>query len=151
MSQTSEIKKIEKGLKKDYRAKIFMEIAKQPASFNELLEKNIVSRRALWKHLKKLEQEGYIYRHMIEPTETLNSSEIGKIVYKIKEDEMENFLMQTIHMNFTIAGLVEDEELRKKLDSYAREIAIAISQYLNELRANREQSLKAELKRIKKK
>ena len=146
-----ENKKIEKGLKKDYRAKIFMEIAKQPASFNELLGKNIVSRRALWKHLKKLEQEGYVYRHMIEPTETLNSSEIGKIVYKVKEDEMESFLMEAVNTNFTIADLVEDEELRQKLNGYAKEIAKAIFRYLNDLRANREQSLKAELERIKKK
>jgi len=145
-----ENKKIEKGLKKDYRAKIFMEIAKQPASFNELLEKNIVSRRALWKHLKKLEQEGYVYRHMIEPTETLNSSEIGKIVYKVKEDEMESFLMEAVNTNFTIADLVEDEELRQKLNGYAKEIAKAIFDYINQLRASREQALKQELKRIKK-
>jgi DNA-binding transcriptional ArsR family regulator len=136
-------------LKRENRALIYMTIAKEPSSFSELLEKTKLSRSVLTQHLKELENEGLIYKDIIKPTETLDKSQIGKIVYKIKEDEMENFLMQTIHMNFTIAELVEDENLRQKLNEYAKEIAKAIIQYVNQLRASREQSLKAELERTK--
>jgi hypothetical protein len=45
-------------------------------------------------------------------------------------------------MNFTIADLVEDENLKQKLNEYAKEIAKAITQYINQLRTVREQSLK---------
>jgi DNA-binding transcriptional ArsR family regulator len=138
-------------LKRENRALIYMTIAKEPSSFSELLEKTKLSRSVLTQHLKELENEGLIYKDIIKPTETLDKSQIGKIVYKIKEDEMENFLLQTIEMNFTIANLVEDENLRQKLHEYAKEIAKAITQYINQLRASREQSLKAELKRIEKK
>ena len=138
-------------LKRENRALIYMTIAKEPSSFSELLEKTKLSRSVLAQHLKELENEGLIYKDIIKPSETLDKSQIGKVVYKIKEDEMENFLMQTIHMNFTIAELVEDENLRQKLNEYAKEIAKAIIQYVNQLRASREQSLKAELERIQKK
>jgi DNA-binding transcriptional ArsR family regulator len=138
-------------LKRENRALIYMTIAKEPSSFSELLEKTKLSRSVLTQHLKELENEGLIYKDIIKPIETLDKSQIGKIVYKIKEDEMENFLMQTIDMNFTIADLVEDENLRQKLHEYAKEIAKAITQYVNQLRTVREQSLKAELERIKKK
>jgi DNA-binding transcriptional ArsR family regulator len=138
-------------LKRENRALIYMTIAKEPSSFSELLEKTKLSRSVLTQHLKELENEGLIYKDIIKPIETLDKSQIGKIVYKIKEDEMENFLLQTIEMNFTIANLVEDENLRQKLHEYAKEIAKAITQYINQLKASREQSLKAELKRIEKK
>jgi len=138
-------------LKTQNQALVYMAIAKKRLSFSELLNETKLSRASLTHHLKLLENEDLIYKDIIKPIDTFNRSEIGKIVYKVKEDEMQSFLEQTVMMNFTIADLVEDEELRKKLDSYAREIAIAISQYLNELRADREPSLKAELKRIKKK
>jgi len=138
-------------LKRENRALIYMTIAKEPSSFSELLKKTKLSRSVLAQHLKELENEGLIYKDIIKPSETLDKSQIGKVVYKIKEDEMENFLMQTIHMNFTIAELVEDENLRQKLNEYAKEIAKAIIQYVNQLRASREQSLKAELERIQKK
>jgi DNA-binding transcriptional ArsR family regulator len=138
-------------LKTQNRALVYMAIAKEPLSFTELLEKTKLSRASLTLHLKELENEGLIYKDIIKPTETLDKSQIGKIVYKIKEDEMENFLLQTINMNFTIADLVEDENLRQRLHEYAKEIAKAITQYVNQLRASREQSLKAELKRIEKK
>jgi DNA-binding transcriptional ArsR family regulator len=138
-------------LKAQNQALVYMTIAKKQLSFSELLNETKLSRASLTHHLKLLENEGLIYKDIIKPIDTLNPSEIGKIVYKIKEDEMENFLKQTIHMNFTIADLVENENLRQELNGYAKKMAMAISQYLNELRANREQSLKAELERIKKK
>ena len=116
-------------LKRENRALIYMTIAKEPSSFSELLEKTKLSRSVLTQHLKELENEGLIYKDIIKPTETLDKSQIGKIVYKIKEDE----------------------NLRQKLHEYAKEIAKAITQYINQLRASREQSLKAELKRIEKK
>jgi len=103
-------------LKRENREKIYMTIAKEPSSFSELLEKTKLSRSVLTQHLKELENEHLIYKDTIKPTETSDKSQIGKIVYKIKEDEMENFLMQTIHMNFTIAELVEDENLKQKLN-----------------------------------
>ena len=143
-------------LKERNRQLVYMTIAKakKPLSFSELLsmfmEKKQLSRASLSQHLKLLEKEGLIYRHMFEPTEAL-PSEIGKIVYLVKEAEMEKFLLEAVETNFTIADLVEDENLRKKLRRYAEEIAKAIFQYLNELRATREQGLKAELERIKKK
>jgi len=144
-------KKIEKGLKKDYRAEIYLRIAKQPASFPELLEEKIVSRRALWKHLKKLEQEGFIYRHMIEPTETSDSSKIGKVVYEIKEDEMEKFLMETVMISFTaIEGMFDDKELNKKIRVHTEELSKIIIDYVNQLHAEREKTLKLEIERIKK-
>ena len=59
--------------------------------------------------------------------------------------------METITMNFTIADLVEDEKLKQKLNEYAKEIAKTFIQYVNRVRASREQSLKAELERTKKK
>jgi DNA-binding transcriptional regulator GbsR (MarR family) len=132
-------------------AKIYLKIAEKPLSFSELLTETELSKPILMKHLRTLQKEQLIYKDIIKPTETLDESQIGKIVYKIKEDEMENFLMQTIDMNFTIADLVEDENLRQKLHEYAKEIAKAITQYINQLRTVREQSLKAELERIKKK
>jgi DNA-binding transcriptional ArsR family regulator len=138
-------------LKAQNRALVYMAIAKEPLSFTELLEKTKLSRASLTLHLKELENEDLIYKDIIKPTETLDKSQIGKIVYKIKEDETENFLLQTIEMNFTIANLVEDENLKQKLHEYAKEIAKAITQYVNQLRASREQRLKAELKRIEKK
>jgi DNA-binding transcriptional ArsR family regulator len=138
-------------LKRENRALIYMTIAKEPSSFSELLEKTKLSRSVLTQHLKELENEGLIYKDIIKPTETLDKSQIGKIVYKIKEDEMENFLMETITMNFTIADLVEDEKLKQKLNEYAKEIAKTFIQYVNRVRASREQSLKAELERTKKK
>jgi DNA-binding transcriptional regulator GbsR (MarR family) len=138
-------------LKTQNRALVYMAIAKEPLSFTELLEKTKLSRASLTLHLKELESEDLIYKDIIKPTETLDKSQIGKIVYKIKEDEMENFLMQTIHMNFTIAELVEDENLKQKLNEYAKEIAKAIIQYVNQLKASREQSQKAELERTQKK
>jgi len=132
-------------------AKIYLKIAEKPLSFSELLTETELSKPILMKHLRTLQKEQLIYKDIIKPTETLDESQIGKIVYKIKEDEMENFLMQTIHMNFTIAELVEDENLRQKLNEYAREIAKAITQYINQLRTVREQNLKAELERTQKK
>jgi len=132
-------------------AKIYLKIAEKPLSFSELLNETELSKPILMKHLRTLLKEQLIYKDTIKPTETLDKSQIGKIVYKIKEDEMENFLMQTIHMNFTIAELVEDENLRQKLNEYAREIAKAITQYINQLRTVREQNLKAELERTQKK
>jgi DNA-binding transcriptional ArsR family regulator len=129
-------------LKTQNRALVYMAIAKEPLSFTELLEKTKLSRASLTLHLKELENEGLIYKDIIKPTETLDKSQIGKIVYKIKEDEIENFLMQTINMNFTIADLVEDENLKRKLNEYAKEIAKAITQYINQLRTVREQNLK---------
>lgn len=140
-------------LKVQNRALVYMTIAKKPLSFSELLsmfkEQKQLSRGSLANHLKLLEKEGLIYRHMIEPTETLNSAEIGKIVYLVKEDEMEKFLLEAVQTNFTIADLVENKETREKLHGYATEIAKAIFQYLNELKATREQALKNELKRVK--
>jgi len=138
-------------LKAQNQALVYMTIAKKQLSFSELLNETKLSRASLTHHLKLLENEGLIYKDIIKPIDTLNPSEIGKIIYKVKEDEMENFLKQTIHMNFTIADLVENENLRQELNGYAKKMAMAISQYLNELRANREQALKAELERIKKK
>jgi len=123
-------------------AKIYLKIAEKPLSFSELLTETELSKPILMKHLRTLQKEQLIYKDTIKPTDTLNPSEIGKIVYKIKEDEIENFLMQTIHMNFTIADLVEDENLKQKLNEYAKEIAKAITQYINQLRTVREQNLK---------
>jgi len=138
-------------LKTQNQALVYMAIAKKQLSFSELLNETKLSRASLTHHLKLLENEDVIYKDIIKPIDTLNRSEIGKIVYKVKEDEMESFLMEAVNTNFTIADLVEDEELRQKLNGYAKEIAKAIFRYLNDLRANREQSLKAELERIKKK
>jgi len=138
-------------LKAQNQALVYMAIAKKQLSFSELLNETKLSRASFTHHLKLLENEDVIYKDIIKPTDTLNRSEIGKIVYKVKEDEMESFLMEAVNTNFTIADLVEDEELRQKLNGYAKEIAKAIFRYLNDLRANREQSLKAELERIKKK
>jgi len=132
-------------------AKIYLKIAEKPLSFSELLTETELSKPILMKHLRTLQKEQLIYKDTIKPTETSNPLEIGKIIYKVKEDEMENFLMQTIHMNFTIADLVEDENLKQKLNEYAKEIAKAIIQYINQLRASRKQSQKAELKKIQKK
>jgi len=138
-------------LKAQNQALVYMAIAKKLLSFSELLNETKLSRASLTHHLKLLENEDVIYKDIIKPIDTLNRSEIGKIVYKVKADEMEKFLMEAVNTNFTIADLVEDEELRQKLNGYAKEIAKAIFRYLNDLRANREQSLKAELERIKKK
>jgi len=132
-------------------AKVFLTIAQKPSSFSELLEKTELSKPILMKHLRTLQEKDAIYKDTIKLIDTLNSSEIGKNVYKIKEDEMESFLLEAVNTNFTIADLVEDEELRQKLNGYAREIAKAIFDYVTGLRASREQSLKAELERIKKK
>ena len=132
-------------------AKIYLKIAEKPLSFSELLTETELSKPILMKHLRTLQKEQLIYKDTIKPTDTLNPSEIGKIVYKIKEDEIENFLMQTIHMNFTIADLVEDENLKQKLNEYAKEIAKAIIQYINQLRTSRKQNQKAELEKIQKK
>jgi DNA-binding transcriptional regulator GbsR (MarR family) len=132
-------------------AKIYLKIAEKPLSFSELLTETGLSKPILMKHLRTLQKEQLIYKDTIKPTETSNPLEIGKIIYKVKEDEMENFLMQTIHMNFTIADLVEDENLKQKLNEYAKEIAKAIIQYINQLRASRKQNLKAELEKIQKK
>ena len=150
-NKKQKIKRIERGLAKEPQIKLFCEIAKKPASFTELLNKGIVSRGVLAKHLKKMEMEDFIYRDIVKKTETSNHSEVGKIVYKIKEDEMQEFIMQTVQMNFMFADLVENVELQKKLRMYAEEIAKAMIQYVNMLIASREQSLKAELERIKKK
>lgn len=130
--------------------RVFLTIAQEPSSFSELLKKIKLSSPILMKHLKTLRSKDAIYRDIIKPTETANPKEIGKIVYKIKEDEMESFLMQAIHMNFTIADLVDDEELEEKLRGYAKEILYAIMEYVNKLRAKREQRLKKELERIQK-
>jgi len=138
-------------LKTQNQALVYMTIAKKQLSFSELLNETKLSRASLTHHLKLLENEDLIYKDIIKPIDTFNRSEIGKIVYKVKEDEMQSFLEQTVMMNFTIADLVEDEEKRQELHGYAKKIAVVISQYLNELRADREPSLKAELKRIKKK
>jgi DNA-binding transcriptional ArsR family regulator len=131
--------------------KVFFAIAQKRLSFSELLEETKLSKPVLAKHLKTLQEQGVIYKDIIKLTDTFDSSEVGKIVYKMKEDEMESFLMEAVNTNFTIADLVEDEELRQKLNGYAKEIAKAIFDYVTELRASREQSLKAELERIKKK
>jgi DNA-binding HxlR family transcriptional regulator len=150
MNKTKEaLGKKSRQLKARNQALVYMTIAKKPLSFSELLSETKLSRGSLTQHLKELENEGLIYKDIIKPIDTLNKSEIGKIIYKIKEDEMENFLMQTIDMNFTIGDLIEDKETREKLHGYATEIAKVIIQYLNELRANREQALKDELKRVK--
>lgn len=150
----SEIKKAlgrkSRLLRRENQTLVYMTIAKTPMCFSELLSKTKLSRVTLSQHLKRLEKEGAVYRDIIKPMETSNPKEIGKILYKIKEDEMESFLMQTIGMNFTIANLVDDEEIEKKLDNYAREIGKAIMEYVNKLRAKREQRLKMELERIQK-
>jgi len=132
-------------------AKVFLTIAQKRLSFSELLKETRLSRPILMKHLRTLQEKDAIYKDIIKSIDTLNRSEIGKIVYKVKEDEMEKFLMEAINTNFTIVDLVEDEELRQKLNGYARAIAKAILDYINQLRASREQSLKAELERIQKK
>ena len=138
-------------LKAQNQALVYMAIAKKLLSFSELLNETKLSRASFTHHLKLLENEDVIYKDIIKPTDTLNRSEIGKIVYKVKADEMEKFLMEAINTNFTIADLVEDENYRQELNGYAKKIAEAIYRYLTELRAFREQSLKAELERIKKK
>jgi DNA-binding transcriptional ArsR family regulator len=138
-------------LKTQNQALVYMAIAKKLLSFSELLNETKLSRASLTHHLKLLENEDAVYKDIIKPIDTLNRSEIGKIVYKVKADEMEKFLMEAINTNFTIADLVEDENYRQELNGYAKKIAEAIYRYLTELRAFREQSLKAELERIKKK
>ena len=142
--------KIEKGLRKEYRAKIYLRIAKQPASFSELLNEGIVSRGALGKHLKKLEKEGFIYRDIIKPTETMNPSEIGKIIYKVKEDEMEKFLIETVMVSFTaIQDVFDNKELNEKIRFHTAELSKIIIDYVNQLRATREKEIQKQAKYIK--
>ena len=133
-------------------AKVLIVISKKPMSFSELLFETKLSKPVLMKHLRTLKEKDAIYKDTIKPTETSNPKEIGKIVYKLKEDEMEKFFMEAVMVTLpTIPDMFKDKDTREKLEFHAREITKAIIQYLNELRANREPSLKAELERIKKK
>ena len=47
--------------------------------------------------------------------------------------------------------LIEDQELRAKLNRYARDMAHAIAEYLNKLQATRQRRLESELQRVGKK
>lgn len=133
----------------DNLAKVFMSIAEKPASFSELLTKTGFSKPVLNKHLKTLREHDAVYKDTIKPTETSNPSEIGKVIYKMKLDEMEHFLRETINTNFTIGRLINDIELREKLDHHAREIGNVILEYLKQLADARERDLKLELERIR--
>lgn len=132
------------------RTRVYMIIAKKPQTFTELLESTKLSRASLTYHLQTLRDEDAVYKDIIKPTEAPRS-EVGKIVYKVKEDEMEKFLMETVMIGLpTIISVTEDVETNKKLEQYAREISKAIIQYVNQLHATREQALKRELERVKK-
>jgi len=134
------------------RTKVFLTIAKNPSSFSELLSETKLSRASLTQHLRFLEKEGAIYRDIIKATQTSKPSEIGKIVYKVKEDEMIAILMETVMVSLSVIPTVfeENKELEKKLQFHAREISEAIFNHVNWLRTHREQALKSELERLKK-
>jgi DNA-binding transcriptional ArsR family regulator len=132
------------------RAKVYMAIAKKPQTFTQLLDSTKLSRASLTYHLQTLQNEDMIYKDTIKPTETLNRAEVGNIVYKIKEDEMEKFLMETVMISLpVILNVIEDNEVRERLERDVEDITKAIVDYVNDLRASREHALKEELKRIK--
>lgn len=132
------------------RTKVYMTIAKKPQTFTQLLNSTKLSRASLTYHLQTLQKEDMIYKDTIKLTDTLDHKEVGSIVYKIKEDEMEKFLMETVMISLpTILNMIEDDKTRERLERAVKDITEAILNYVNDLRATREQSLKEELKRVK--
>jgi len=139
-------------LKLENRAKVFLTIAKKPSSFSELLTETKLSRASLTQHLKFLEREGAIYRDVIKPNETSNPKEVGKIIYKVKIDEVPEIINETLMVGLEtiLAVFRENKELYRKLEFHIREINKAICEYLNYLNKTREQALKTELERLRK-
>lgn len=81
------------------RKKIFLELLKRPSSFTELLEKLPISRGALTKHLRELEETKVIER----------ARRKGKRVYQISFDNEEKILdeLKSTHFDLLLKILAE--------------------------------------------
>lgn len=136
MSRTKEaLGRKSRQLKAQNQTLVFMTIARKDLSFSELLNETRLSRASLAKHLKQLEKDGIIYKDTIKPDETSNPQEIGKIVYKLMEDNFEWFLKQTVEMSLAVQNLFIDEEVKKELKKHSDAIAKIISNYIETQRA----------------
>ncbi len=85
--------------KLENRKKIFLELLKRPSSFTELLENLPISRGALAKHLKELEEE-----KIIEKTRRK-----GKRVYQIAFDNENRIIneLKSIHFDLLLESFAE--------------------------------------------
>lgn len=69
---------------------IFLEIARKPSSFSELTKITKLGEPTVWKHLKYLQDCGFIYKDTIKANESV-VQEVGKIVYRAVPDKWEDF------------------------------------------------------------
>jgi uncharacterized protein YbaR (Trm112 family) len=137
--------------KRDNMIKVFLTIAKEPSSFPELVEKTRLSKSTLFGHLEYLEKKAHaIYRDTIKEDQTLNSEEIGKLVYHVKIDEIPNMLQEGLSLLGILVDPFEDKELDRQLEEHKRKISRLLTHYIDQLRINREQALKLEIENLKK-
>jgi len=133
-------------LRDENMAKVFLTIAKEPLSFSELLKKTELSRPVLTNHLRRLERNHAVYRDTIKPNQTLNSEEVGKIVYKAGIDQVPEILRTTLSLIDILSGTLGDMKLDEKLREHKEAIISAIVDYLNEHIRTRKKALELELK-----
>ena len=138
--------------------RIFMTIAKEPLSFPELHKKLRmskptlrISKSTLFNHLEYLEKKAKaIYRDTIKADQTLKEEEVGKLVYKLKVDQIPNMLEEALSLLGMLSEPFEDKELDRKFSEYRRAIAELMNDYIIQLKLNRDQALRLEQENLKK-
>jgi hypothetical protein len=108
---------------------VFQFVSLNSPSFSELLNDTGFSKPVLSKHLGSLQRAGYIFKDTVKPHETRDPHEIGKIVYRSTNEQIERFVNDFFALQYETAVLdkMEKDVKDKMLEHYK-----ANAQFLSE-------------------
>jgi hypothetical protein len=137
---------------------IYGEIAKEELTSKELQTRTGLPKSTLSENLDYLEKEmRAIEGHRINATETPDKEKIGRIIFRVTVDQIPNMIEEALSLLSILVEpfqSVEDSPRAKKLDKeftyYRNKITELLTNYIIQLKNNREKALRLEIENMKK-
>lgn len=108
-------------------------ISKHNPTFNELKQLAKLSSPSLAKHLRNLLDAGFIYKDTVKSDETNDSKRIGKTVFRMVANRIDDFSRHIAEMGKIMADLGLSKEMEKDLNEHYEAISRIWSEYLKSL------------------
>jgi DNA-binding HxlR family transcriptional regulator len=102
---------------------VFLTLVEKPLNFSELVENTGFSRPVLAKHLKNLQKIGSIEKDTIKLDETSNPEQVGKVVYKVRANQVVPDIVRAIERALQMPKPNWDDESKAELYRHYEGIA----------------------------